>query len=143
MRILGFSEKWPKLEKPIHTTFRFQRKDKDWEVGEIVQEVYRPRSKGREVLGTAVILNKEKRNMAFWNDTLGYPPSTEQEAKDDGFSDLLTMWHWLGKAHGFLRLVEEPMNKLTLSRIPPGELKTEVWRQLNIREVKTLPFVLL
>jgi len=118
MRILGYSEKWPKLDKPIHTTFRFPRKDKDWEVGEIVQEVYRHRSKAREVLGTAVILNKEKRYMAFWNEKLGYPHPTEREVKDDGFSDILSMWHWLGKAHGFHRLVQEPMNKLTLRRLP-------------------------
>jgi len=30
MRILGFSKKWDKLKDPEFTTFRFERKDKDW-----------------------------------------------------------------------------------------------------------------
>ena len=116
MRILGYSVKWPKLEKPIHTTFRLTRKDNDWEIGEIVQEVYRPRSKQREVLGTAVILSKDKRLMRFG--VRGFPHPTEEEAQEDGFKDLDEMWLWLRKAHGADRLLREPLNKLTLRRLP-------------------------
>ena len=31
MRIISFSVMWPKLQQPRFTTFRFPRKDKDWE----------------------------------------------------------------------------------------------------------------
>ncbi len=54
MRILGFSRKWPKLYNPVHTTFRYPRKDadrgRDWHEGEHVQEVYHPRHKDHEVM---------------------------------------------------------------------------------------------
>ena len=116
MRVLGYSERWLKLQKPIHTTFRLPRKDKDWEFGEIVQEVYQPRSKGREVLGTAVILSKDKRCMLFG--VRGSPHPTEEEAEEDGFKDLKEMWLWLRKAHGAERLLREPINKLTLRKLP-------------------------
>jgi len=57
MRILGFSKKWAKLNnKLLFTTFRFPRKDKDWEIEEVVQIVYKPRSKEREPLGIARII---------------------------------------------------------------------------------------
>lgn len=78
MRILGFSRKdWinhltskPKLEEDKFTTFRFERRDEDWRVGEQVQVVYKPRRKGGgEVLGVAEIINKERRWVG-WATTL-------------------------------------------------------------------------
>lgn len=69
MRILGFSRKdwinylngnW-KREEEIFTTFRFTRRDRDWEVGELVQIVIKPRTKGREPLGIAKIVSKKVR----------------------------------------------------------------------------------
>lgn len=54
MRILGFSKHWAKLDNPEFTTFRFPRKDKDWQIGETVKIVIKPRSKGGgELLGLA------------------------------------------------------------------------------------------
>lgn len=107
MRILGFSEKWDKLKQPVFTTFRFPRKDRDWEKEEIVQIVCKPRIKGGgEKLGIAKIVAKQK----AWMDA----DITEQEAKDDGFSSLVDMRIWFVKTYGIRRLLSEPMNKLTL-----------------------------
>ena len=48
MRILCFSKKWGKLNKQwfspnllTFTTFRFPRRDRDWEVEEVVQPIVR------------------------------------------------------------------------------------------------------
>ena len=115
MRILGFSKKWSKLSQPEFTTFRFARKDKDWEVGELVQIIYKPRSKDREKLGIAEITRKESRNMvrARRNEWV-IPTITEEEANADGFENYMQMWFWLFDTYGGQRLIHEPMNKLTL-----------------------------
>lgn len=64
MRILGFNQKGGKLNNNImFTTFRFPRKDKDWEVEEVVQVVYKPRSPKREILGIARIIRKEPKDL--------------------------------------------------------------------------------
>lgn len=86
MRILGFSKKWDKLEQPKFTTFRFTRRDRDWEKGEQVQIVFKPRSKDREILGIADIINKEYKSI---NEI------TEREAQLDGFYDHYEMWRFL------------------------------------------------
>ena len=118
MRILGFSERWEKLNHLEFTTFRFARKDRDWAIGEQVQVVLRPRSKRRSVLGTAEIVGKEPRNIAAGS-KLTCPHVTEDEAFADGFvpigiqTALDCMYDWLFDLHG-KRLLEEPMNKLTL-----------------------------
>lgn len=125
MRVLGFSERWQKLSNPEFTTFRFKRKDKDWEVGEVVQVVYKPRRKGGgEFLGIAEIVSKEPRCMAWHGSDLIEPKITNEEAIADGFPDgehkgrfkegYFFMWEWLWDAYGGKRLMEEPMNKLTL-----------------------------
>ena len=100
MRILGYSKKWEKLQKPVHTTFRYPRKDKDWHEGEIVQEVYKPRSKEREFIQVAKIIYKEAKVI---NEL------TEDEAIEDGFSSAFEMWIYLGKPN-----MKTPINKLTL-----------------------------
>ena len=100
MRILGFSKDWPKLKKPIHTTFRYPRVDKDWQEGEIVQEVYKPRSKERKVLQTAKIVRKDDK---YW---IGI---SEAEAIEDGFESTFEMWLYLKKPQP-----HEVFNKLTL-----------------------------
>ena len=107
MRILGFSEKWPKLKQPIFTTFRFARKDKDWAVNEEVQIVYKPRSKEREVMGRARIINRHNNRFLF---QVGV---TTAEAIADGFESIEEMGKWLDKTYGH-RWLDEPMNKLTL-----------------------------
>ncbi|GAI15166.1 unnamed protein product [marine sediment metagenome] len=121
MRILGFSKKWDKLQQDRFTTFRFARKDKDWSVGELVQIVYKPRSKGGgEKLGIAEILSKEKRAMAWEGDKTGMAVVYDIEAVLDGFQrrgDKLAyffMWEFLWDCYGGERLMNEPMNKLTL-----------------------------
>lgn len=116
IRILGFSNKWPKLKQPKFTTFRFPRRDKDWEVGELVQIVFKPRSNAREVLGAAKIIEKEIRWIFTAKKPRGQKVVTPQEAHKDGFKSYAEMAMWLSDAHGHQRLVDEPMNKLTLVR---------------------------
>ena len=100
MRILGFSKKWDKLHHIEFTTFRFPRRDKDWEVGEQVQVVYKPRSKEREILGIARINFKEIKQVR---------DITEDEAVADGFLNTIAMRAWLGKP-----LVSRKIHKLSL-----------------------------
>lgn len=126
MRILGFSKKWPKLSRDIFTTYRFSRKDKDWAVEEVVQVVYKPRSKEREILGVARIIRKQLKDL---NKRWQYYPSpnfpntsdmiTPDEAEDDGFTemhgggDTQKMRRFFIDTYGYSRC-KEPINKLTL-----------------------------
>ena len=105
MRILGFSKKWGKLQQPEFTTFRFERKDKDWGVNEVVQIVYKPRSKEREVLGMAKIVGRKSKHIPV--------DVAEQEAIEDGFPNCFQMWLWFRETYG-RRKMYQPMNKLTL-----------------------------
>jgi len=116
MRILGFSKKWEKLNQDEFTTFRFCRKDRDWEVGELAQVVYKPRRKGGgERLGLAQIISKEPRNLGpDWGQD-GLPMITTDEAIEDGFANWGEMFDWLGKVYELHRLAMEPMNKLTIA----------------------------
>ena len=128
MRILGFSKKWDKLNNGImFTTFRFPRKDKDWEVEETVQIVYKPRSKNREPLGVARIIRKDTKDLSKeWS---YYPRShrpntpdmlTPDEAKEDGFTgmhgggDREKMIKYLTKSQHTHKNRENLINKLTL-----------------------------
>lgn len=104
MRILGFSRKRGKLNQDTFTTFRFPRRDKDWQVSEQVQVVFKPRGKEREVLGVAEIVDKKKK--AAEN-------LTNAEAQKDGFADCRDMERWMRKAYGEAK-IWQPMNKLTL-----------------------------
>jgi len=97
MRIIGFSKKWGKLnkrwfeqDKYTFTTFRFPRKDKDWEVEELVQVVYKPRSKEREPLGIARIIRKQEKDLrkkyyGFGDICKDPDVITPSEAYEDGF----------------------------------------------------------
>jgi len=125
MRVMGFSKKWDKLNQPEFTTFRFPRKDKDWQIGEQVQVVYKPRSKDREVLGIAEIKNSEPRSPVKLAPIKGLPPISDTEAEIDGFkgknnrygvwvSPYFIMWEWLWEVYGVRRLMSEHLNKLTL-----------------------------
>ena len=105
MRMLGFNKKWDKLQNEKFTTFRFSRKDRDWEIGEQVQVVFKPRSKEREILGKAYIETIEMKLIQA---------VTEEEAIEDGFDEWIDMLHWMEIQYGFARLWHEPMNKLTL-----------------------------
>ena len=128
MRILGFSKKWYKLhigvpieQRPDFTTFRLKRRDRDWQINEQAQIVFKPRSKEREVLGIAEITSKEQRNVAPDWGQVGLPMITNDEAIEDGFANWAEMFDWLGKAHGLHRLANEPINKLTLRWLFKGE----------------------
>ncbi len=68
--------------------------------GEVVQIVYKPRTKEREILGVAHIISKEYGKVE---------EITEDEAKRDGFSSALEMWLWLKKPNG-----NDLIHKLTL-----------------------------
>lgn len=127
MRILGFSKKWGKLnkqwfERDIHTftTFRYPRRDRDWEVEEVVQVVYKPRSKERETLGVARIIRADQKDLSEgWsyygsNTTRVIRPD---EAEEDGF----TGQHGGGDVKAMIDFIKdwkrpEPnlVNKLTL-----------------------------
>ncbi len=127
MRILGFQKKWDKLNQDIFTTFRFVRRDRDWGVEEVVQIVYKPRSKEREILGIARIIRKQEKDLnKRW---CFYPlPSfpntpdmiTPEEAYADGFpgihrgGDVEGMYKFFLEAYGYSRCHKELMNKLTL-----------------------------
>ena len=112
MRIMGFSKKWEKLSNPTFTTIRFVRKDKDWQVGELVQVVLSPRSKERDILGVAKIVNKESRDL--FNVGLA-----DYEIRADGFFNKEEMGEWLDKTYG-KRWVEESMNLMRLKWV-------EIW----------------
>lgn len=113
MRVLGFSEMWPKLQQDEFTTFRFPRKDKDWFVSETVKVVYQPRRKGGgDFLGVAQIVDKVSRGVYFRS--LFADRISEVEAIADGFDSLEDMQRWLRRAHGDQRIAEELMHKLTL-----------------------------
>jgi len=128
MRELGFSKKWNKLDSEIlFTTFRFPRKDKDWQVEEVVKIVYKPRSKEREVLGVACIIRKDVKdlNKQFHYYVGGYfTPNTPDtitpnEAEDDGFTgihgggDTEKMRRFFIDTYSYSKC-KEPINKLTL-----------------------------
>lgn len=118
MRILGVKKKWDKLKEPSFTTFRFARKDKDWQLDEIVQIVYKPRSRGREVLGPAEIVGKGKRWFGAWDLPLGGGCFIgDSEARKDGFDNYAKMEEWFRKQYGG-RIFREPINKLTLEWKP-------------------------
>lgn len=104
MRVLGFSRRWQKLSDPEFTTFRFPRKDRDWQVGEEAKVVFKPRRKGGgELLGTAKIINKKATLIRL---------ITEEEAIADGFHNTSEIWHWLKKPPMY-----KEINKLTLGWI--------------------------
>ena len=115
MRPLGVTEHWDKLKQPKWTTFRVPRKDKDWQVGEQVQVVYKPRSKQRESLGVAEIISKESKT---------FIAVEEADAIADGFESCLDMWMWLKEAHKGIKMTA-PINKLTLRWADIAHLTTE------------------
>lgn len=110
MRILGFSKKWDKLRQGEFTTFRFSRKDKDWQRGELAKVVYKPRGKDGKVLGVAHIIDKELRKFGI---TFPKYMISDDEARDDGFDGYIAMRDWFLDIYG-KRILDEPMNKLTL-----------------------------
>ena len=101
MRILSFCKMWEKLSNPEFTTFRWERKDRDWEKGESVQIYFKSRSPQRHKLETGIILNKEPRRIC---------DITEEEAIADGFNNMLEMWLFLGKPD-----MDRVINKLTIT----------------------------
>lgn len=116
MRILGFSYHWKKLDRDTFTTFRLPRRDKDWQLGEEVQVVIRPRSKTRELMGPALITQAEANRVLGKYAQYFTPPYsiiTEGEATEDGFSNLTEMLLWLFNANRD-RIFESKLTKLTL-----------------------------
>ncbi len=134
---MGFSQQWSKLQKPTFTTFRFKRRDADWVVGEVVQIVFKPRSRKREVMGVAEIVGKEPRQIPrHGRCDFEAPLVTNEEANTDGFPDTVDkyfapqirpgyfgMWEFLFNAYGPRRLFEEPMYKLTLRWVTRQEVR--------------------
>jgi hypothetical protein len=108
MRILGFSQDWSKLKQDRFTTFRFPRRDRDWEAGEAVQVVIKPRSKSRQVRGLAVIVYKESKYLVGPG---VIRQVSDAEAREDGFNNFADMLLWFSKVHGD-RIFREKLNKL-------------------------------
>lgn len=111
MRDMPFAKEWDKLKQPEFTTFRLERKDKDYAVGEIVRPILHARTKNRRVLGEARIVAKEDRRVV--GSMFQAPLITLAEAMADGFSSGARMEAFLKKSHGnsiYLR----PLHKLTL-----------------------------
>ena len=119
MRILSFNQRSPKLQQDEFSTFRFKRRDIDWAVGEVVQIVFKPWGKEREILGIAEIVGKEARRIFPTRKLCHIPLLTEREAIRDGFIGWGDFALWLVKAYGHKRVWEEPMNKLLLRWIKP------------------------
>jgi len=94
---------WDKLNKDKFTTFRYPRKDKDWESGEKVQVYFKNRTPERNKLGIAEIVSKQPKLI---NDI------TEEEAVEDGFNNSFEMWLFLKEPSS-----ETLINKLTLKWI--------------------------
>ena len=116
MRILGFSKKWDKLQRPVFSTFRYPRVDSDWYVNEQVKVVFQPRRKGGgEVLGIARIIGKVARDLDPYF-AKQFIIVTDTEAITDGFLSREDMVKWMKKTYGldYISL----MNKLTLKWIP-------------------------
>lgn len=127
MRILGVSKKWCKLNNLLWTTYRFPRHDKDWQVEEVVQVVYKPRSKDREPLGIARIIRKEPKDLnkrwQYWP-SQAFPNTPDMikpnEAEEDGFTgshgggDFEKMRRYFIETYGYTRCSKELINKLTL-----------------------------
>ena len=93
MRVLGFSELWPKLGQHTFTTFRYIRKDKDWAAGEQVQIVFDKRGPQRSVLGIAEIVKIQPRCIKR-GCRCGKQKVSINEAQADGFKDYWAMWAW-------------------------------------------------
>lgn len=126
MRELGFSEHWPKLQQSEFTTWRFRRHDKDWQVGERVRVVYKPRSKERDFMFYGEIVGKERRHLKDYGqrevdnlrtENLSVDKLTNgvtlEEARADGFASVVDMLAWFRTVHGE-RVDREPINKLTV-----------------------------
>ena len=126
MRILGFGTMWSKLNNDLlFTTFRFPRKDKDWQVEEMVQVVFKPRSKLRKPLGIARIIRKDVKDLSkteyyYYRGRSTSEMVTPEEAAADGFTnmwgngDIEKMLKYFMDSYGVARIRNEPMNKLTL-----------------------------
>ena len=124
MRILGFSQRWEKLDDLVFTTFRVPRRDKDWQPLEHVQVWLKPRSKQREYLGIAEILAIEPRFMQSSRVVTGPVLATRKglelyvvrdiEARRDGFGSGTDMRLALEKMHRRYDFFAQPVNKLTL-----------------------------
>jgi hypothetical protein len=127
MRILGFAKDWDKFNQDMFTTFRFEHRGKPYFVGEPLQIKIKPRSKGGGIFkGIAELVAKERRAMAWHHDNTGEVKVTNEEAIADGFvGDIVKpayfhMWEFLWDYYGGERLLDEPMNKMTLKWLQRG-----------------------
>ena len=112
---------WSKLNNELtFTTFRYPRKDRDWEVEEVVQIVYKPRTKERKPLGIARIIRKNEKNLnknwSYYSSSPNTPDMiTPDEAYEDGFSGM----HGGGDREAMVKFIKDwskppIVNKLTL-----------------------------
>jgi hypothetical protein len=107
---------WNKLEEKEFSTFRYNRKDRDWELGEAVQVYFHNRSKDRKFLGIARIAAKERRNLD--PSRIQFSPLefaiavNDAEAVADGFKDRNDMVRWFRKTYG--KSASPIMNRLSL-----------------------------
>lgn len=113
MRIISFTEMWPKLQASQFTTWRFPRRDRDYITGEQLQAWYRQRSPKRQFLFNVEVVSKWSKWLIDANGLHIRP----DEALVDGFDSPEQMFEFLKKAHG-KRVYNEPINVLLLRKIP-------------------------
>jgi hypothetical protein len=92
MRIIGFEkDDWQsyyrnggscdKMSRPEFTTFRWPRRDnKDYQMGELLQVVIKPRSEARKPLGIVAVVGREELD-PYWKEG----GITDEMARQDGF----------------------------------------------------------
>jgi len=112
MRDFSFSFRPLKLWLPCWVDFRLQRRDKDRQILEQVTVVINARSKYREELGIARLIQKDQRKLPGCEFMVA-PLVTEGEAIEDGFDSLYQMTEWFYHQYG-VRPQIEPLYKYTL-----------------------------
>lgn len=142
MREMGFTKNHinqatnrPKLDEDKFTTFRVERKDTDWKIRETVTIVMHPRSKKKQILGIAKIINKEPKFFFYMPNRLFEERIiTEEEAKRDGFASVHDMYMMMRRMHGPEK-AEGKFNKLTLRWIERVTIKKGVLTSSKINVI--------
>lgn len=109
MRELGFRTLGLKLAKPIFTTFRVIRRDKDWDIGEVFKVVFKPYSSdNRSILGQAEIVGKVPQNYPHKNKlTIAWRQYWIHSHEQKGH--IATEWASLLRANGNYLNYQNPM----------------------------------
>jgi len=128
MREMWVKEKWRRADDEVlFSNYQFPRKDRDWNLEEVVRIVYNPITKDRTVMGIARIIRIQPKDLKRTWQFYPYPnyPNTPDmitptDAEEDGFTgmhgggDTKKMESYYRKKYGWSRCEREPINKITL-----------------------------